>query len=256
MATPQSAYSETVSRKFTDHSRSTGNYKGNAVTITHSLTSATAGSLDASSTANIVSSSLRAYNINFANSYGAGAQTVAVTANGDLQGYYGCGFYGYQDVLYAKSGRQYYSNCYIQGADDYIFGDAAAWFGECTIASNGGGSITANSRSTSTDATWYVFDHSNIEAASGYTAIGQVYLGRPWRVLARVIYQNSALSNIINAQGWTTLAADATPTFEEYNNSGAGSSTSGRLYETTATAAVTKDTLWGTGWESWTDTTY
>jgi pectinesterase len=240
----------------TNHTSSTGNYKGNVVTITHSINSATAGSLDASSTVNIVSSSFRAYNINFKNTYGSGAQAVAVTANGDEQGYYGCGFYGYQDTLYAKSGRQYYSNCYIEGADDYIFGDAAAWFGECTIASNGGGSITANSRATSSDTTWYVFDHSTIEAASGYSLVGDVYLGRPWRVLARVIYQNSALSNIINAKGWTTLAADATPIFEEYNNSGDGSSTSAKLYETTATAAVTKDTLWGSGWKDWTDTTY
>lgn len=59
-----------------------------------------------------------------------------------------------QDTLYAKSGYQYYSNCYIQGkrfspelkklcwchriqlistsgAIDYIFGDASAWFTEC-----------------------------------------------------------------------------------------------------------------------------
>ena len=189
----------------------------------------------------------------------ADLSAVAVTANGDEQGFYGCGTYGYQDTLYAKSGRQYYSNCYIEGADDYIFGDAAAWFGECTIASNGGGSITTNSRATSMDTTWYVFDHGTIGAASGYATIGGVYLGRPWRVLARVIYQNSALSNIINPQGWTTLAADATPIFEEYSNSGAGSSTSARLYETKATAAVTKDTLWGSGWEGWedwTDTTY
>lgn len=32
------------------------------------------------------------------NTYGSGTQAVAFTANGNQQGYYGCGFYGYQDT--------------------------------------------------------------------------------------------------------------------------------------------------------------
>jgi len=234
----------------------TGYQKYNTVAVEHSLNSATAGNLDASSTANIVSTNFSAYNIDFKNTYGAGAQAVAVTANGDQQGYYACGFYGYQDTLYAKSGKQYYSNCYMEGAVDYIFGDAAAWFGECTIASNGGGAITATSRETTDDTTWYVIDSSTITAASGYTLTGDVYLGRPWRQYSRVIYQNSVLTDIVNAAGWTTLASGATPIFEEWDNTGAGSDTSERIYETTATGPVSKDTLWGSGWKEWTDDSY
>lgn len=83
--------------------------------------------------------------------------------------------------MYAKAGYQYYSNCYIEGnfsyltfdfvsilyltkvgAVDYIFGDASAWFGECTMASSGGGSITASSRTYDTDPAWYVIDHSTV----------------------------------------------------------------------------------------------
>jgi pectinesterase len=94
--------------------------------------------------------------------YGYGAQAVAATANGDKQGFYACGFYGYQDTRYAKNDKQYYSNCYMEGGMDYIFGNAAAWFGECTIASVGGGAITATSRSTADDPAWYVFDHSTV----------------------------------------------------------------------------------------------
>jgi pectinesterase len=126
------------------------------------MSSTDAGNLDASSVANIVSANFKAYNINFKNTYGSGSQAVAVTANGDKQGFYGCGFYGYQDTLYAKNGKQYYSNCYMEGAVDYIFGNAAAWFGECTIASNGGGAITATSREDPADASRYVFDHSTV----------------------------------------------------------------------------------------------
>ncbi|KAM3068216.1 hypothetical protein ACMFMG_011262 [Clarireedia jacksonii] len=175
----------------------TGSYKNNAVTITHSINSSAAGSLDASSTVNIVSANFKAYNIIFKNTYGAGAQAVAVTANGDKQGYYGCSFTGYQDTLYTKFGKQYYSNCYIEG----------------TIASNGGGAITASSRTLASETGWFVIDSSTITQASTATTslTGKVYLGRPWRVLARVIFQNSVLTDIINAAGWTTLAADATP---------------------------------------------
>ena len=41
--------------------------------------------------------------------------------------------YSFQDTLLADGGKQYYSNCYIAGAVDYIYGDASAWFGECTL---------------------------------------------------------------------------------------------------------------------------
>ncbi|PQE06233.1 pectinesterase family protein [Rutstroemia sp. NJR-2017a BBW] len=210
----------------------TSSYKSNVVTITHSISSPAAGSLDASSTANIVSANFKAYNIIFKNTYGSGAQAVAVTANGDKQGFYGCSFTGYQDTLYVKAGKQYYSNCYIEGAVDYIFGDASVWFGECTIASNGGGAITASSRTTASETGWFVIDSSTITTASSATTslTAKVYLGRPWRVLARVIFQNSVLTEIINPAGWTTLAEGATPIFEEYANTGAGASTSARVY--------------------------
>ncbi|KAK7739654.1 hypothetical protein SLS53_005621 [Cytospora paraplurivora] len=230
-------------------------YKKNVVNIEWSKTSSAAGSLDASAALNVVSDNFKLYNINVKNTYGSGSQAVALTANGNQQGYYGVGFYGYQDTLYAKSGYQYYSNSYIEGAVDFIFGDASAWFGECTIASNGGGAITASSRSTSSDTSWYVIDHSTIEAASGYSLDEKVYLGRPWRALARVIFQYSSLSDVINPTGWTTLYDGATPIFEEYDNTGNGSSTSDREYETTATAAVTKAQLWPDGY-SWIDTSY
>lgn len=86
--------------------------------------------------------------------------------------------------LYAYAGNQYYKGCYIevrinhiqppttkdqehplttsqQGAVDYIFGSAGAWFEACQIVSNGGGAITANGRSTEDD-TWYVINNSTV----------------------------------------------------------------------------------------------
>ncbi|CAI7651564.1 unnamed protein product [Penicillium manginii] len=234
----------------------TGTYKSNTVTITHTITSSAAGTLDLSATVNVVSDGFKMYNINVVNGYGKGSQAVALVGNADKLGFYGCQFSGYQDTLYAKAGTQYYSNCMIEGAVDYIFGDASAWFGECDIVSNGAGYITANSRETSDDTAWYAIDNCNIQAASGTDLDGDVYLGRPWRVLARVIYQNSELGSLINSKGWTTMADGATPFYYEFNNSGDGSDTSARLYETSISAAVTKTTVLGSGWKDWIDTSY
>lgn len=90
-------------------------YSSNEVTITHTITSTDAGTLDKSSTVNIVSDNVSLYNINVVNGYGKGSQAVALTANADQLVFYGCSFSGYQDTLYAKAGTQYYSNCMIEG---------------------------------------------------------------------------------------------------------------------------------------------
>jgi len=179
-----------------------------------------------------------------------------LVGNADKLGFYGCQFSGYQDTLYAKAGTQYYSNCKIVGAVDYIFGDASAWFGECDIVSNGPGAITANSREQESDTAWYAIDHCNVQAESGTDIDGDVYLGRPWRVLSRVIYQNSKLGALINSKGWTTMADGATPFYYEINNSGDGSSTSKRQYLSSIDAAVTKKTVLGDDWKDWIDTSY
>ncbi|EPS39664.1 hypothetical protein H072_6549 [Dactylellina haptotyla CBS 200.50] len=233
----------------------TGSYKNNQVVLTHTLGSYDAGSLDASATANFKSNNVKVYNINFVNGY-TGGQAVAVVATGTRQGFYGCGFKSYQDTLYAKSGTQYYSNCNVIGAVDYIFGAASAWFGECSIQFAGGGYITASSRGEVDSPVWYAFDHCTISAVSGVTMTNNGYLGRPWRQYARVIFQYCSLPSFINPAGWTTLYAGATPLFYEYQNTGAGSGTSQRLYESSISAAVSKTTVLGSDWGSWIDRTY
>ncbi|KAJ5545537.1 hypothetical protein N7461_007841 [Penicillium sp. DV-2018c] len=234
----------------------TASYKQNTVTITHNISSPEAGSLDKSATVNVIAAGFRMYNINVMNGYGKGAQAVALVGNANKLGFYGCQFTGYQDTLYVKSGTQYYSNCKIEGAVDYIFGDASVWFGECDIISNGPGAITASSRETNSDTAWYAIDHCNVKAAVGTSIDGSVYLGRPWRVLARVIYQNSDLGSLINAKGWTTMADGATPLYYEHNNTGDGSSVSKREYMTTISAGVTKQTVLGSDYGDWIDASY
>lgn len=183
---------------------------------------------------------------------------VALTASGAKQGYYGCVFKGYQDTLYAVSGSQYYKGCNMIGATDFIFGRASAWFEKCDISIVGKGYITANNRETTSDTSWYVFNNVNIAATVSGLA-GQVYLGRPWRNLARVQYQNSQMTDIIAPIGWTTMstATDPDPTFLEYKNTGTGSDTSKRgNFGKVASSAVAITTVLGSDYKSWIDTAY
>lgn len=59
------------------YTEDTSSYASNAVTITHSISSSDAGSLDKSSTVNVVSDGFKMYNINVENGYGEGSQAVA-----------------------------------------------------------------------------------------------------------------------------------------------------------------------------------
>lgn len=55
----------------------TATYKQNTVTITHTISSPEAGTLDKSATVNVVSDGFKMYNINVVNGYGKGSQAVA-----------------------------------------------------------------------------------------------------------------------------------------------------------------------------------
>jgi pectinesterase len=55
----------------------TSSYKKNRVTITHTISSPQAGTLDKSATVNVVSAGFKMYNINVVNGYGKGSQAVA-----------------------------------------------------------------------------------------------------------------------------------------------------------------------------------
>ena len=84
--------------------------------------------------------------------------------------------------------RQYFSDCYIAGNVDFIFGDSKAVFENCEIHStpHDGGFITAQSKHYPEEDSGFVFDHCKLTADPAVT--GTVYLGRPWRPYATVIY--------------------------------------------------------------------
>ncbi|KAL3598012.1 hypothetical protein D5086_005930 [Populus alba] len=154
--------------------------------------------------------------------------------------FYKCGMLAYQNTLYVHSNRQFFTNCYIAGTVDFIFGNSAAVFQDCDIRArhpNPGQTITitAQGRSDPNQNTGIVIQKSRIgatpdlqHARSNFSA----YLGRPWKEYSRTVIMQSSISDVISPAGWREwkgrFALD-TLHFAEYENSGAGAGTSGRV---------------------------
>src|SRR3954462_8449106 len=64
----------------------------------------------------------RAENITFENSFGHGAQAHALVASADRLIFNNGRFLGWQDTVYSREGRQYFKNCRIEGATDFVCG--------------------------------------------------------------------------------------------------------------------------------------
>ncbi|KAG9046915.1 hypothetical protein FS837_003420 [Tulasnella sp. UAMH 9824] len=221
-------------------------YSSNTVTISRYMSAATAGSNDASGTVRVLATGVSLYNLNIENTFGKGAQAIALSVQAGTFGCYACQLRGYQDTLYANKGTQFYGKCFISGATDFIFGSAASiWVTGSTIQTIANGYITASGRS-SDDANYYVIDSTTVTGTgtSNY---------------ARVIFQNSNLGSNVPAAGWTQWST-ATPNtdyilFGEYNNSGAGAWNSARAsFATLLTAPISITTVLGS--TSWVDATY
>ncbi|KAB8069399.1 pectin lyase fold/virulence factor [Aspergillus leporis] len=241
-------------------------YTGNLVTITHNIKLADVANDDETATVRNHAANSSIYNLNIANTVGqAGHQALAVSAYGNGQGYYGCQFTGYQDTLLAQSGNQIYAKTLIQGAVDFIFGQhARAWFHECDIRVVQGPSaayITANGRASATDPSYYVIHKSTVAAADGNNVpSGTYYLGRPWSQYARVLFQKTSMTNVVNSAGWTEWST-STPntenvTFAEYGNTGAGAKGTRASFSEKFSEPVAISAILGDDWSHWVDTSY
>ncbi|KAH8760555.1 carbohydrate esterase family 8 protein [Diaporthe sp. PMI_573] len=203
------------------------------------------------------------YNIELRNLWGPGYQAGALSAYNTSQGYYGVSFYGSQDTLLAEVGNQIYANCYIEGMTDFIYGEhARAWIVNSTVAANGYGWITASGRVDDNDPSWYVITDSVVTTADGYDVEdGSVFLGRPWRNYARVTFQRSEIGAHVNQTGWAewteTEPQTDHVTFEEWDNSGAGSDTADRVsYSTVRNSPLPIEFILGSDYRDWVDELY
>ena len=164
-----------------------------------------------------------AENLTFENSAGAVGQALAIRVDGDRACFRNCRFLGWQDTILLNRGRQYFENCYIAGAVDFIFGAATAWFEKCHINCLGSGYLTA--ASTPVDEPFgFVFANCKI---TGTKPDVKTFLGRPWRLYASTIFLNTEMSGVVRPEGWNDWKkpeAHTTARYAEFNNTGPGAS--------------------------------
>ena len=196
--------------------------------ITFNLSNKAAGSTSASYSVYIGGHDFHAENITFENSFGTGSQAVAVLVEADRAVFRTCRFLGWQDTLYAKGGRQYYENSYIEGHVDFIFGQAAAVFANCQIHSKGDGYITAPMRFAADEPSGFVFLNSTLTSENTKNGI---YLGRPWRDYGRTVFINTKMDAAIRPEGWHHWEPhrEKTAFFAEYGSSGKSANTDARV---------------------------
>lgn len=198
-----------------------------------------------SATAEIRGDNFRAENLTFANDWNAthaqvpvGSQALAVLVAADKAVFENVRFLGNQDTLYAGSRncapdgepctptRQYFTHCYVEGNVDFIFGDSKVVFDHCEIHStpHSEGFLTAQSKHYPTEDSGFVFNHCTLTAALGAE---NIWLGRPWRPYAKVIFLNTAMGAHILPAGWREWHPGETHSIEtvyyaEYNSTGPG----------------------------------
>ena len=182
-----------------------------------------------------------ARDITFQNSAGPSKhQAVALRVGADRSAFYRCGFIAYQDTLYVHSLRQFFTNCYIAGTVDFIFGNAAAVLQNCNIHARKPNpkqknTITAQGRTDPNQNTGIVIQKCSIGATEDLLPVISsfpTYLGRPWKEYSRTVVMQTEISNILDPAGWLewdgNFALD-TLVYREYKNTGPGANTANRV---------------------------
>lgn len=197
--------------------------------LTYRLSAQQAGNTRLAFSTFVNANDFRAENITFENSFGVGSQAVALLVDADRAVFQNCRFLGWQDTLFINGGRQFFKDCYIEGQVDFIFGNATAFFDNCKIHSKGAGYVTAHFRTSQNENTGFVFYRCTL---TGTDTANGVYLGRPWRPFARIIFLESWLGSHIKVEGWDNWrdpGREKTAWFAEYNSKGPGANPKGRV---------------------------
>ncbi|KMT00424.1 hypothetical protein BVRB_9g217270 [Beta vulgaris subsp. vulgaris] len=209
-----------------------------------------------SATVSVFASNFVGRYLTFENTYGTRGVGVALRVAGDKAAFYGCRMVSYQDTLLDDTGRHYYKSCYIEGATDFICGNAASLFEKCHVHSVievGVAAITAQKRETPLESTGFIFLGCKITGKGVETT----FLGRPWGVHSRVIFTLSYLSSAISTVGWDNWGdskKERTVTYGEYKCYGPGANRAKRvgwskgLTNEEAAPFLSKDMIGGRGW--------
>lgn len=178
-----------------------------------------------------------AQNIGFVSSESLNASAaVAVRNEANNSIFFNCSIEGFQDTLWAVSGRQFYKQCNISGTVDFVYGDAAAVFQDCFLYARYRPYVTftAQSRENPNEHTGFTFQRCNFTMApEDYDRKSEVRatLGRPWRAYATVAIVGSFIDSMVDPKGWEEMPGHPTGevTYVEFNNFGPGSGTEKRV---------------------------
>lgn len=167
-------------------------------------------------------------------------QAVALRVGADRSVINRCQLKGYQDTLYAHSLRQFYRDSWISGTVDFIFGNAAVVFQNCSLVARlpmkkQQNLVTAQGRTDPNQNTGTSIQNCQvIPSPDLVTAVPSIltYLGRPWKNFSRTVYMQSYLDNHIHPKGWLewngTFALD-TLYYGEFENKGPGAGVAARV---------------------------
>ncbi|KGN61801.1 hypothetical protein Csa_006548 [Cucumis sativus] len=187
------------------------------------------------------------------NTFGTTGIAVALRVSADRAAFYGCRIISFQDTLLDDTGRHYFNNCYIEGATDFICGNAASLYEKCHLhsTSDRGGAMTAQHRNTGEENTGFVFLGGKI------TGSGSMFLGRPWGDFSKVVFGYTYMSNVVEPEGWNDWGdptKQRTVLYGEYKCYGLGANRDKRvvwsrsLSTDEASKLFTKDIIGGRAW--------
>jgi len=182
-------------------------------------------------------------NLTIKNTSGDHGQALALRVDADRAVFNHCRIAGWQDTLMVNNGRQYFTNCYIAGRVDFIYGSGTAVFDHCEIHSRNGGHVTAastpedhpfgfvflNCRLTGDSQPWI---NPTNAVTNSRTNKAYADLGRPWRPYASVTYLSCEMGDHIKPQGWNNWGNptnELTARYAEYNSTGPGANQEKRV---------------------------
>ena len=183
----------------------------------------------------VAAGDFQAENLTFQNTSGDHGQALALRVDGDRAVFNNCKILGWQDTLMINNGRQYFTNCFIAGRVDFIYGSATAVFDHCEIQSRNGGHVTAASTPRDHPYGFVFLDckltgdprpwvNTNGTPANTNSA-PMADLGRPWRPFASVTYLDCEMDNHIKPVGWNNWrnpTNELTARYAEYHSTGPG----------------------------------
>jgi pectinesterase len=182
----------------------------------------------------VLADDFRAENLTIENTSGDHGQALALRVDADRAVFNHCRILGWQDTLMINHGRDYFTNCYVAGRVDFIYGSATAVFDHCEIHSRNGGHVTAASTPPEHPFGFVFLDckltgdtnawvDTNGMASSKGKPIAD--LGRPWRPYASVAYLNCDIGDHIKPAGWNNwgnITNETTARYVEYQSTGPG----------------------------------